>query len=99
MSNCWVKEENTVVLKFCFLSKFITKAKISNRERKENETKRDIISSKCKKYLTSQKSKWLNWDMLSKRMLLGSRMKSGLTSRIQGNGRTPLVYSHEDALC
>lgn len=62
MSN-WVKEENTVVLKFCFLSKFITKAKISNRERKENETKRDIISSKCKKYLTSQKSKWLNWDM------------------------------------
>ena len=48
MSN-WVKGENTAVVRFCFFGLNLSqKAKISNRERKENETKRANVKQNVK---------------------------------------------------
>ena len=58
----WVKGENTAVVRFCFFFVEIYHKKLKyligrGRKTKQNE----LLSSKM--YLTSQKSKWLNWDM------------------------------------
>ena len=49
MSN-WVKGENTAVVRFCFFfgRNLSQKAKISNRKRKENETKRANVKQNVK---------------------------------------------------